>query len=89
DTVRSRRGGPTQFTVSVMGTKVSDEEGRASLGDVSVDFQLSFPDTDEGHEAAGLVNRVVAMSRDKNCTVSRTVEAQTPVTFSVAGEPLN
>ena len=36
DTVTSRRGGPTQFTVSVMGTKVSDEEGRASLGDVSV-----------------------------------------------------
>ncbi|MCA3774647.1 MAG: OsmC family peroxiredoxin, partial [Cutibacterium sp.] len=40
-------------------------------------------------EAAGLVNRVVTMSRDKNCTVSRTVEAQTPVAFSIAGEPLD
>jgi len=89
DTVTSRRGGPTQFTVSVSGTKRSDEEGRASLGDVAVDFQLSFPDTEEGREAAGLVNRVVTMSRDKNCTVSRTVEAQTPVAFSIAGEPLD
>ena len=89
DTVTSRRGEPTQFTVSVSGTKRSDEEGRASLGDVAVDFQLSFPDTEEGREAAGLVNRVVTMSRDKNCTVSRTVEAQTPVAFSIAGEPLD
>ncbi|MCA3775426.1 MAG: OsmC family protein, partial [Cutibacterium sp.] len=48
DTVTSRRGEPTQFTVSVSGTKRSDEEGRASLGDVAVDFQLSFPDTEEG-----------------------------------------
>ena len=47
------------------------------------------PDTEEGREAAGLVNRVVTMSRDKNCTVSRTVEAQTPVAFSIAGEPLD
>lgn len=30
DTVTSRRGEPTQFTVSVSGTKRSDEEGRAS-----------------------------------------------------------
>ena len=89
DTVTSRRGEPTQFTVSVSSTKRSDEEGRASLGDVAVDFQLSFPDTEEGREAAGLVNRVVTMSRDKNCTVSRTVEAQTPVAFSIAGEPLD
>ena len=89
DTGTSRRGEPTQFTVSVSGTKRSDEEGRASLGDVAVDFQLSFPDTEEGREAAGLVNRVVTMSRDKNCTVSRTVEAQTPVAFSIAGEPLD
>ena len=86
DTVTSE---PTQFTVSVSGTKHSDEEGRASLGDVAVDFQLSFPDTEEGREAAGLVNRGVTMSRDKNCTVSRTVEAQTPVAFSIAGEPLD
>lgn len=89
DTVTSRRGEPTGFTVTVAGTKRSDEEGRASLGDVGVDFSLSFPDTDEGREAAGLVERVVRMSRDKNCTVSRTVEAQTPVTFSIAGERLD
>ena len=89
DTVTSRRGEPTQFTVSVSGTKRSDDEGRVSLGDVAVDFQLRVPDTEEGREAAGLVNRVVTMSRDKNCTVSRTVEAQTPVTFSIAGEPLD
>jgi len=89
DTVTSRRGEPTQFTVSVSGTKHSDEEGRASLGDVAVDFQLSFPDTEEGREAAGLVNRGVTMSRDKNCTVSRTVEGETPVAFSIAGVPLD
>ena len=48
DTVTSRRGEPTQFTVSVSGTKRSDDEGRVSLGDVAVDFQLRFPDTEEG-----------------------------------------
>ena len=50
---------------------------------VAVAFDVAFPDSDTGREAAGLVERLVRLSHEKNCTVSRTVEAGNPITMRV------
>jgi putative redox protein len=89
DTVTSRRADPDQFEVTVSGQKVVDENDASRLDPVGLDFAVHFPDTDEGREAAGLVERLVKLSRDKNCTVSRTIESATPVLFKVDGQPLD
>ncbi len=88
DVVTSRRCEPEQFEVTVTGKKVVDENGGNRLDPVGLDFAVHFPDTEEGREAAGLVERLVRLSRDKDCTVARTVEADTPVIFAVDGEEL-
>lgn len=79
DAVTSRRGEPERFEVTASGERATDASGGAILRDLRVAFDLAFPDTDAGREAAGLVKRAVRLSHDKNCTVSRTVEAGTPV----------
>ncbi|WP_130866587.1 OsmC family protein [Acidipropionibacterium timonense] len=89
DAVTSRRGEPTRFDVTIRGTKVEDEQGRHSLHDLSLDFEVRFPDTEEGAQAQALVGKVARISRDKDCTVSRTLENASPVTFLVDGQELD
>lgn len=89
DTVTSRRDEPETFEVVVTGQKIVDETGGNRLDPVSLDFSVHFKDTDEGREAAGLVERLVKLSRDKECTVARTVATDTQVVFKVDGTPLH
>lgn len=78
DEVTSRRSEPQRFVVEASATKVSDDLGN-HLADVVVRFSLEFPDGEAGAQAAALVERVVRLSHDKLCTVSRTVLLPTPV----------
>lgn len=89
DTVTSRRDEPEQFEVVVSGARIVDEAGGNRLDPVTLDFAVHFKDTEEGREAASLVERVVKLSRDKECTVARTVSADTQVVFKVDGHPLD
>ncbi|MGV1008698.1 MAG: OsmC family protein [Dermatophilaceae bacterium] len=84
DEVTSRRVDPQEFRVRACGTKVADELGN-HLTDVTLRFELAFPDTEAGAQAGALVERVVRLSHDKLCTVSRTVMLPTPVR-AVVGE---
>lgn len=81
DTVTSRSCEPTEFRVEASGHKITEERGGTRLKDLNLSFQLAFPDDEGGRKAAGLVDRLVALSHDKYCTVSRTVEHGTPVDF--------
>lgn len=81
DTVTSRRTEPTGFRVGASGRKITEEGGGSRLADVNLSFHLAFPDDEGGRQAAGLVDRLVKLSHDKSCTVSRTVEHATPVEF--------
>lgn len=81
DTVTSRSSEPTDFRVEASGNKVAEENGGSRLEDLNLSFNLSFPDDEGGRKAAGLVDRLVKLSHDKYCTVSRTVEHGTPVAF--------
>ncbi|WP_369226477.1 OsmC family protein [Streptomyces sp. R39] len=82
DVSTSRHVEPTAFTVTVSGHKVSDEDGNR-MTDLAVAFSIAFPDGAAGDRARAILPRAVAVSHDRLCTVSRTVEAGTPVAVSV------
>lgn len=79
DVATSRRTEPTSFTVTVSGDKVSDRESGNRMEDLSVTFAVRFPEGEQGDVARAMLPRTVALSHDKLCTVSRTVELGTPV----------
>ena len=81
DVVTSRRTEPESFRVHAEGDRV-DEDGASRLSDVRVAFDLSFPSTPEGDKARALVDNLIRISHEKDCTVSRTVEHATNVEFS-------
>ncbi len=59
------------------------EDGASRVEGLHLSFNLGFPDTAEGQKAAGMVERLVDLSHEKYCTVSRTVEHGTAVTNEV------
>ncbi|MHC5557862.1 OsmC family protein [Kocuria sp. U4B] len=79
DTVTSRSCEPSQFRVEATGHKIIEDSGANRLENLHLSFHLSFPDDAGGRKAAGIVERVLALSHDKYCTVSRTVEHGTAV----------
>jgi uncharacterized OsmC-like protein len=84
DVVTSRRVEPTAFTVTVSGDKVSDHETGNRMDNLAVTFEVRFPESEAGDAARALLPRTVALSHDKLCTVSRTVERGTQVTARIA-----
>lgn len=81
DFITSKRCQPDSFQVGVTAEKETDEHGGHKLSQVNVNFQLNFPDTEEGKLAEQIVERSIRQSRDRLCTVSRTVALPTTVTF--------
>lgn len=79
DYATNRHAEPTDFTVTVNGHKIKDETGNR-VEDITVSFRVSFPEGADGDAARQILPRAVKLSHDKLCTVSRTVEAGTPVT---------
>jgi putative redox protein len=84
DTVTSRRAEPTGFTITVRGDKVSDKEDGNRMTNLSVTFDVTFPDGPAGDEARTLLPRTVKLSHDRLCTVSRTVELGTEIRTTIA-----
>ncbi|SES00125.1 Uncharacterized OsmC-related protein [Propionibacterium cyclohexanicum] len=85
DSVTTRHSIPESFEVKASGDYTVDGQGAHKLEDVVLDFAVRFPDSPEGRAAERLVARVVKLSHDKECTVSRTVELPTSVTSMVDG----
>ncbi len=82
DFITAKRSEPEHFAVEARGTKVRDEHGN-HLTDVSADFDVAFPQDDDGRRADEVLAHAVATSRDRLCTVSRTVALPTPVEFTL------
>lgn len=83
DAVTRRRSEPDVFGVRVEAQKARDDVGNL-LRDIQVTFTVSFPAGEAGDAARGALPRAVQASHDRTCTVSRTVEAGTPVNVRVA-----
>ena len=78
DILTSRRAEPDSFEILVDAEKVRDEAGN-HLTDIVVTFRITFPEGERGDNARALLPDAVQKSRDRLCTVSRTVELGTPI----------
>lgn len=81
DLMTSRRAEPERFAVTASAVKV--REGGNHLEDVEVTFSLRFPAGAEGDAARARIAPAVRASQERDCTVSRTVELGTPITFAI------
>ncbi|WP_030203770.1 OsmC family protein [Streptomyces sp. NRRL S-87] len=84
DAATTRHAEPSVFSLTVEGHKVQDEGGNL-MTDLEVAFTVAFPEGEGGDRARAILPRAVKTSHDKLCTVSRTVEAGTPVVVKVVG----
>ncbi|MEV6971047.1 OsmC family protein [Hamadaea sp. NPDC051192] len=83
DLVVSRRGEPVEFRVRGTGDKIRDETGGNRMTNLAVEFTVSFPEGPAGDAAREMLPRLVKMSHDRLCTVSRTVELGSEVTTTI------
>ena len=83
DLITGKRAEPTAFDVTSNGTKIRDQSGNR-LTDIEVTFTVRFPDDEAGDRAREMLPRALAMSHDRLCTVSRTVQVPTPVTMRLS-----
>lgn len=79
DHITSRRAEPESFVVVAEGTKASTPQDGNHMTDLEVTFRIGFPEGEGGDAARSAFPRSVAQSRDRLCTVSRTVQIGTPV----------
>lgn len=82
DALTSRLAEPEGFTMTASADKLRDEQGN-HLGPVRVSVSVTFPGGTDGDAARERLPEAVAMSRDRLCTVSRTVLLPTPVSYEV------
>ncbi|SDJ27863.1 Uncharacterized OsmC-related protein [Actinokineospora alba] len=83
DYITSRRAEPTTFTITTTGDKLRDAEHGNHMDNLEVTFTVRFPEGREGDTAREALPRAAKQSHDRLCTVSRTVEAGTPVRIEV------
>ncbi len=86
DVVTGRRAAADSFGATVEATYVRDETGN-SLRDIHLSFQVTFPDGPAGDAAREVLPRVLKQAHDRTCTVSRTIEAGTPIRVTADGGP--
>jgi putative redox protein len=79
DVVTGRRSPADSFSARVDATYVRDTEGNR-LEDIHLTFAVTFPEGEAGDAARDVLPRALKTSHDRTCTVSRTLEAGTPVT---------
>jgi len=73
EAITHKRTTSTRFDVRAEGEKVRDEHGNHLTG-LRVSFEVEFPEGPDGDAARDRVQSAIAMSRDRLCTVSRTVQ---------------
>jgi putative redox protein len=84
DVVTGRRAAPDRFAMTADAEYVRDETGNV-LRDIVVTFDLAFPDGPDGDAARAILPRALQTSHDRTCTVSRTIEAGTPISVGLRG----
>ena len=78
DYITGKRSEPQSFDLYAEGEKVRDEQGN-HLTDLLVVFDVKFPDGEAGDAARDVLQSAIERSRDRICTVSRTVTLPSPV----------
>lgn len=76
--ITRKRAISESFDVHVEGDKVRDENGN-HMTNLRVVLDVRFPEGEAGDAARAVLPDAIAKSRDRICTVSRTVALPTPV----------
>ena len=79
DHMTTRRAEPDRFEVTASADHVHDSDEGNILQNIRVLFDLAFPIGEDGDKARARIASALAISHDKECTVSRTIEAPTSV----------
>ena len=87
DAITVKRSEPTRFQLHCSGHYTRSVHGN-HVTDIAVDFDVEFPDCEEGRAAAEVLETAIRKSHDRLCTVTRTVELGTPVDARLRGESL-
>ena len=80
DLITRKRADATTFELTASGDKVRDEQGN-HITDLRLTFEVRFPEGEEGDRAREALPRSIAQSRDRLCTVARTVQLGTPIEY--------
>ena len=80
DLITGKRAAATSFEIAAEGDKVRDEQGNR-LADLRLTFEIRFPEGEEGDRARESLPRAIAQSRDRLCTVGRTVQVGGPIEY--------
>ncbi|MEJ7796242.1 MAG: OsmC family protein [Nocardioides sp.] len=83
DLIAGKRATADSFRVTASGDKIRDEQGN-HLVNLSVTFDVTFPMGEGGDAARGVMPRALEQTRDRLCSVSRTVVLGEPVEFDQA-----
>jgi putative redox protein len=87
DAITVKRSEPLRFQVSCSGHSTKSKHGN-HVTDIAVDFDVEFPDSEGGRAARDVLEIAIRKSHDRLCTVTRTVELETPVDARLRGESL-
>lgn len=82
EALTSRRAEPESFVLTASGDKIRDGAGN-HMENLEVVFEVRFPASEAGDAARAVLPEMVTRSHDRICTVTRTVERATPVTFRI------
>jgi uncharacterized OsmC-like protein len=82
DVVTGRRSPAETFEARVDAHAVRAEGN--ILRDIRLTFHVTFPDGEAGDAARAILPNAVRTSHERTCTVSRTIEAGTPVEVRIA-----
>lgn len=80
DLITGKRAQATTIDVVAEGDKVRDEGGN-HLVNLQLTFEVRFPEGEGGDAARAVLSRSIAQSRDRLCTVGRTVQLGAPVEY--------
>ena len=85
DAITRKRAAAESFTVTTSGDKVGDELGN-HLVNLVVTFDVDFPEGEGGDAARAVLPRSLEQTRDRLCTVGRTVQIGEPIDYRLAGD---
>ena len=80
DLITGKRVTAEKFDVRTEGHKVKDEQGNHLVG-LKVTFDVSFPEGEGGDRAREMLPRALQQTRDRLCSVGRTVALGEPIEY--------
>jgi putative redox protein len=80
DLITGKRAQPEKFDVRAEGHKVRDEQGNHLVG-LQVTFEVRFPEGEGGDRAREMLPRALQQTRDRLCSVGRTVALGEPIEY--------